>query len=98
MNKDNEETMHKTLEKIGPFLRGSLSIAYKKCGKNCATCREKRGHPTTYFCYRKGGKTLVAHIPSSRLELAKNYHARYKRLEKIIEDVTEVTLKKIKGE
>lgn len=98
MDKDSEEAMRKTLEKIGPFLRGSLSIAYKKCGKNCSTCREKGGHPTTYFCYRKGGKTLVVHIPSSKVELAKKYHARYKRLEKIIEDITEDTLRKIKGE
>jgi len=96
MNKDNKETMRKILRKIGPFLKGSVSTIYKKCGKNCSTCRERGGHPATYFCYRRGGKTLVVHIPSSKVDLAKEYHAKYKRLERIIEDITQDTLKKIK--
>jgi len=96
MNKDNKETMRKTLRKIGPFLKGSVSTIYKKCGKKCNTCRERGGHPATYFCYRRGGKTLVVHIPSSKVDLAKEYHAKYKRLERIIEDITQDTLKKIK--
>ncbi len=70
MNQEKEKTMRQILEKIGPLLRGSLSVAYKKCGKNCSTCREKGGHPATYFGYRKEGKTLVVHLPSSRVELA----------------------------
>ncbi len=96
MNKDRKETMRKILRKIGPFLKGSVSTIYKKCGKNCSTCRETGGHPATYFCYRRGGKTLVVHIPSSKVDLAKEYHAKYKRLERIIEDITQDTLKKIK--
>jgi len=96
MNKDNEDTMHKILKKIGPFLKGSVSTVYKKCGKNCSTCREKGGHLATYFCYRARGKTLVVHIPSSKVDLAKKYHAKYKKLERIMEGITEDTLKKIK--
>ncbi|GAI21426.1 unnamed protein product, partial [marine sediment metagenome] len=38
----------------------------------------------------------VVHIPSSKVDLAKEYHAKYKRLERIIEDITQDTLKKIK--
>lgn len=97
MNQEKEKTMRQILEKIGPLLRGSLSVAYKKCGKNCSTCREKGGHAATYFGYRKEGKTLVVHIPSSRVALAKKYHAEYKRLEKLIEAMTEDTVRKIKG-
>jgi len=88
--------MSKILEKIGPFIKGSVSTVYKKCGKNCSTCREKGGHPAIYLCYRKRGKTLVVHILSSKVDLAKKYRARHKRLEEIIEDITEDTLKKIK--
>ena len=97
MNQEKEKTMRQILEKIGPLLRGSLSVAHKKCGKNCSTCREKGGHPATYFGYRKGGQTLVVHLPSSGVELAKKYHAKYKRLEKLVEAITEDTLSKIKG-
>jgi len=86
MNKDNKENMRKILKKIGPFLKGSVSTVYKKCGKNCSTCREKGGHPATYLCYRRRGKALVVHIPSSKVDLAKKYRAKYKRLERIIED------------
>ena len=96
MNKDNKETMRKILRKIGPFLKGSVSTIYKKCGKNCSTCRKRGGHPATYFCYRRGGKTLMVHIPYSKVNLAKEYHTKYKRLERIIEDITQDTLKKIK--
>ena len=55
MDKDNKETIRKILRKIGPFLKGSVSTVYKKCGKECSSCREKGGHPATYFCYRRGG-------------------------------------------
>jgi len=41
MSKDNKETMREILRKIGPFLKGSVSTIYKKCGKNCTTCRKK---------------------------------------------------------
>ena len=67
MNKDNKETMRKILRKIGPFLKGSVSTIYKKCGKNCSTCRKRGGHPATYFCYRRGGKTLVVHRSEKNL-------------------------------
>ncbi len=97
MNQEQEKTMRRILDKIGPLLRGSLSVAYKKCGKNCSTCREKGGHPAAYFGYRQGGQTLVVHLPSSRVKLARKYQAQYKRLEKLIEAITEDTLSKIKG-
>jgi len=96
MNNDNQDTRRKILKEIGPFLKGSVCTVYKKCGKNCTTCREKQGHPATYLCYRRRGKTLVVHIPSSKVDLTRNYHAKYKILEQIIEDITEDTLKKIK--
>ncbi len=38
------ESLYKKLEEIGDFRRGSISVIYRKCGKNNCACA-KAGHP-----------------------------------------------------
>jgi hypothetical protein len=38
------KSLHKKLERLGDFRRGTISVNYRKCGKNNCACA-KSGHP-----------------------------------------------------
>jgi len=73
------KTLQKSIGRIGPVMRGSIVII---------GTRNKQ----PYFSLNKDGKTRLIYLGEKRQPLAKQYVKNFKRLQEIIEEMTELNM------
>jgi len=56
-----------------PFLRGSLVLRYRTCGKSYCRCQRGQKHPALYLYTRSGKKQVCTYIPRSLHETVRQW-------------------------
>ncbi len=76
-------------------LRGTLRSRFVRCGKSGCHCRKGRGHgPFFYLSVAMGvGRTIQIVIPSEDYPMARGYARNYRRLRRILEQVSAINRK-----
>ena len=86
--------LHRKLEALGDFRRGTISVNYRKCGKsNCACAQEQHpGHGPQYLWNASvGGKTKARNLPlGPELEKVEKEVARYREFDRLCAELVEV--------
>lgn len=85
------ESLLRQLQKLGPWIEGSLVATARKCGKpGCACHHDGPKHPVLFVTWKEGGKTVSLYI-LRQLEVAvKEWTENYKQLKTLIRQVFEV--------
>jgi hypothetical protein len=73
----------------GKFLRGSLIVSYKKCGKPGCKCEHGQGHGPKYSMTINFPKRRPEHdyILLEQITLVKEYVANYHKFKDIVEQI-----------
>ena len=87
----------KKLSDIGPFVNGSLVKVKKRCGnKNCKCYLLDQKHECYYLQYKLNGVTKGIYIPVDMEEEVKEWNRQYKKLKKIIVEISRTNRQIIK--
>lgn len=89
----------KKLHSIGSPIRGSIYQYSRFCGKkSCRRCQRGEGHPGLFLSVTIEGKThMVSLSTSSKEKRAKEWSSNYKKLHKIVEEITRINLELLSG-
>jgi hypothetical protein len=90
MSKKNVESMQKKLQtlqrqlgELGPLMRGSI-------------VRIGTGNKHYYFSLNKDKKTRLIYLGDNRVKLARQYSNNYKKLLRIVEEMTILNMERVK--
>lgn len=72
-------TLQRAMGRVGPVMRGSIVVI---------GMRNKQ----PYFSLNKGGRTRIIYLGQKRQHLARQYADNYKRLQEIVEEMTELNM------
>lgn len=87
----------KKLSDIGPFVDGSLVKVKRRCGnKNCKCYLKGEKHECYYLQYKIKGVTKGVYIPVDMVDEVKEWNVQYKRLKKIIAEISRANKEIIK--
>lgn len=87
----------KKLSDIGPFVEGSLVKVKKRCGnKNCKCYLLGQKHECYYLQYKLNGITKGIYIPVDLMDEVREWNKQYKKLKKIIAEVSRTNKEIIK--
>ena len=94
---DEKKKLFRKLEKVGDFRRGTISVNYRKCGKNNCICN-KDGHPGHGPQYlwnaTIGGKSQAKNLSmGSELEKYTTETDNYRKFMQICEEIIQVNEK-----
>lgn len=86
--------LHSQLASVGDFRRGSLTAAYRRCGKPYCACAEPGhpGHGPLHLLTRSiQGRTATKSVPSGpQLEKARREVGNYKRFKAVVDQIVAV--------
>jgi hypothetical protein len=85
--------LHEQLAAVGDFRRGSVSTAYRRCGKQGCVCAdpEHPGHgPLHLWTKSVAGKTVTKAVPTPRLEQTRREVGQYKRFQTLVQELVGV--------
>jgi len=77
------------------FLRGTLSERAAKCGKPGCHCAQGELHPSVYLVQSHGGKPRQICVPKAWQERVRRAVGDYRRMQELIEEVSELEWKRI---
>lgn len=87
----------RNLVNIADFVRGSVVVLRRPCVyPNCKRCQEGVKHPATYLSVSKNGKTQLIYLPKSIRSKVKQWNENYRKLQKILEEISEANIQIIK--
>lgn len=90
-----QRSLLKTIEQIGPILKGSVSASYTRCGQaNCA-CQDdppKLHGPYWQWSTSVDGKTVSRRLSDQEREIYQEWVNNRKRLEATMRDMHELAL------
>jgi hypothetical protein len=72
-----------------PFLRGSLVLRYRTCGKSYCRCQRGQKHPALYLYTRSGKKQVCTYIPRPLHEMVRQWVDNGRRLKRLVEHVSQ---------
>ena len=86
--------LHRSLEALGDFRRGTISVNFRRCGKsNCACAQEHHpGHGPQYLWNASvGGKTKARNLPlGPELEKVQKEVERYREFDRLCQELVMV--------
>jgi hypothetical protein len=71
------------------FLRGTLSVRSRQCGKPNCRCAKGQPHVSLYLVQSQGGKPRQVFVPKSWEERIRAAVADYQRMQGLIEELSE---------
>ena len=78
------------IEKVGPWVAGSLVSTSRICGKkNCACHRGGPKHPVLFITWKEKGKTVSLYVPRRLEDDVKGWSENYKKLKELMKKVSE---------
>jgi len=87
--KRKRDGLVKKLASIGPFVDGSIAKVKRRCGnKNCKCYLKDEKHESYYLMYKVAGVTKAVYIPVDMLDEVIALNKEYKRLKRIIAEIT----------
>ena len=96
--KTRKQMLTEELASLCGMVRGSLVHTLKKCGRPGCECAQGRLHP---FCYLsrsgKGARNHIVYVKPSEADAFGKAVAMYNRAWELIEELSELNIKEIKG-
>ena len=75
-----------------PFLRGSLVLRYRSCGKSYCWCQCGQKHPALYLYTRSEGRQQATYIPKALHKTVRTWVDNGRRLKRLLEQVSQHNL------
>jgi hypothetical protein len=75
-----------------PLLRGSLVVMRRKCGKPGCHCQQGEKHPALYIAVRAKNKRTMIYIPSALEETAREWIGNGRRVDELLDFVSQQCL------
>lgn len=83
---------------VGEFVRGSVVLMKRPCTyAKCRKCATGQRHPTWGLTVSEKGKTRTVYLGVRRLEAARRMTENYRRLQGIIEQVSQINRALLQG-
>jgi len=87
--KRKRDGLIKKLAEVDPFVDGSMAKVKRRCGnRNCKCYLKGEKHESYYLMYKVAGVTKAVYIPVDLEEEVREWSDNYKRLKKIIAEIT----------
>ena len=77
------------------FMRGTLSVREKVCGKSTCKCARGQRHVALYLMASKDGKQRQMFVPKSQESRVRKWLEQYKQAERLLEEISDMHWKKI---
>ena len=75
-----------------PLLRGSLVVMRRKCGKSGCHCQQGEKHSSLYLAVRAKNKRTMIYIPSALEETAREWIGNGRRVDELLDFVSQQCL------
>lgn len=89
-----------TLKKLGvcePFVAASLNQVTRRCGNPNCKCAKGQPHQAHTLTFKVKGKTKSIHVPKALVPEVKEWVRAYKRLKKLIQEISNDSVAIIRG-
>jgi uncharacterized protein DUF6788 len=70
-----------------PFLRGSLVLQYRSCGKSYCRCQRGQKHPALYLYTRSEKQQVRTYIPPALHDTVRRWVDNGRRVKRLVDDV-----------
>lgn len=84
------------LAKAGPSLQGSLGKTAVRCGNPACKCAAGEKHIRYLLTRKLGGKSSSVHIPVDMVEEATAWTKEYRRIKRLLKEVSDLSEKIIR--
>jgi hypothetical protein len=78
------------------FVRGTLSVRERLCGKPNCRCRRGQKHLCLMLTRSKDGKTEQLYIPKEKEALVREWVANYRALQGLLESISSIYWERLK--
>jgi hypothetical protein len=78
------------------FLRGTLSVRSRQCGKPNCRCVRGQLHASLYLVQSQGGKLRQLAIPRAWEDRVREAVHNYQRMQELIEEISELEWKQLR--
>lgn len=78
------------------FLRGTLSIRERVCGKPNCKCQRGSKHISLFLTRSMGGKTEQLYIPKEKEELVRRWVKNYREVQELLEKISAIHWDRLK--
>jgi hypothetical protein len=75
-----------------PFLRGTLVLRHRSCGKSYCRCQQGQKHPALYLYTRHGGQPICTYIPRALHDTVRQWVDNGRRVKRLLDDVSQHNL------
>ena len=81
----------RALAKTGPLICGSIAKVKVRCGNPSCRCATGERHKSAILCKKVNGKSTSVHIPREMVEEVAEWSAEYKRLKRLVKEISELS-------
>jgi hypothetical protein len=74
----------------GGFMRGTLTVREKVCGKSTCKCSRGEKHKTLYLVSSKDGKLRQLFVPRSQEGKVRKWLEQYRQVEEWLEEISDL--------
>jgi hypothetical protein len=75
-----------------PFLRGSLVLQYRSCGKSYCRCQRGQKHPALYLYTRSEKQQVRTYIPPALHDTVRQWVDNGRRVKRLVDQVAQENL------
>ena len=79
------------------FVRGTLSVRERVCGKPNCKCRRGAKHVSLFLSRSKDGKIEQLYIPKEKEELVRRWVQNYRDVQQLLEKISSLYWDRLKG-
>jgi len=72
-----------------PFLRGTLVLRMRTCGKPYCRCQKGQKHPTLYLYTRSSKRQVCTYIPKALHETVRRWVDNGRRIKRLVDQVAQ---------
>jgi hypothetical protein len=76
-----------------PFLRGSLVLQHRSCGKAYCRCQKGQKHPALYLHARCGDQWIHTYIPKALHDTVRQWVETGNRIKRLVDQVSQDNLR-----
>jgi hypothetical protein len=76
-----------------PFLRGSLVLRQRSCGKSYCRCQRGQKHPALYLYTRSAGKQVGTYIPKALHHAVRQAVDHGRRVRRLLDQIAQENLR-----
>jgi len=89
-------TLSQGLSTCGRLIKGSLIVNRRRCGRQRCRCCDGELHESLAFTYKRAGKSVLVHIPEHLQAEAKQAQNDYRKVKRLVEQLSEVNIELLK--